>query len=459
VTVIQEALRLRQDKGLSQSECDRSIEHLTNTVLAGVLPPAPGCRAMVYRLFGIPNQEDKGSLAFIKGFWQMNRKLLSLILGLVAITGFLWLTRGNSPELIKVGLVASKTGGSALAGESIQRGLEIAIDEVNAAGGIKGKKLRLEVRDDEGNPSKGIAAVRQLIESEKVVAVFGGLHSPVSLAMMPVFQELQTPYIGTWAAATGITENDQKPNFMFRVSARDDFVDKFLVDHATNKIGATKPGIILENTPWGESNQVGLTKSLSERNIAPAGIERFNWGDTDMSPPLLRLRENGADCLIMIANAPEGAQVVRSLKKIQWEVPVVSHWGISGGRFSELAGEGADKVQFVQTYSFFGDQSVTGRRVIEAMKKKYGLSGPEDIASPVGTANAYDALHLLATALSQAQKPGGPELRNALENIKRYEGLIKTYEPPFSPTNHDALSSKDYILVSWKDGKIVPIKN
>jgi branched-chain amino acid transport system substrate-binding protein len=385
------------------------------------------------------------------------RTLLGLALALTlistAVPGF---TQAKPP--IVVALVAAMSGGSALSGEAIKRGLTVAIDEINAKGGLLGgRKVELVIRDEEGNPSKGVTAARDVIEREKAVAVFGGLHSPVGLAMLPVFHELRVPYMGTWAAATNITRNDRKPNFMFRVSANDDIVDHFLAKHVTESLGKKKPGVILENTPWGASNQEGLTKWFAKMHVQPAGIEKFNWNDPDMSPQLLRLRNGGADSIVMVANAPEGAQVVKSRAKIAWNVPTVSHWGISGGRFAELTGDLSESVVFVQTYSFFGKQNEVGERVIAALRTKYGIKGPEDILAPVGAANAYDAMHLVGLAIEKAGAADGTKIRDALENLGEYKGLIKTYQRPFTPEEHDALNENDYILVTWRQGKIVPV--
>ncbi len=381
---------------------------------------------------------------------------LLLVLTVVVATVVPGFTQAKPP--VVVALVAAMSGGSALSGEAIKRGLTVAIDEINAKGGVLGgRKLELVIRDEEGNPSKGVTAARDVIEREKAVAVFGGLHSPVGLAMMPVFHELKVPYVGTWAAATGITRNGRNPSFMFRVSANDDNVDHFLAKHVVDALGKKKPGVILENTPWGASNQEGLTKWFSKMNIQPAGIEKFNWNDPDMSPQLLRLKNGGADAIVMVANAPEGAQIVKSRVKIGWNVPTVSHWGISGGRFAELTGELSESVVFVQTYSFFGKQSEVGDRVITALKAKYAIKGPEDILAPVGTANAYDAMHLVALAIEKAGAADGAKVRDALENLGEYRGLIKTYKRPFTAEEHDALTERDYILVTWKGGKIVPV--
>ncbi|MFE4104782.1 ABC transporter substrate-binding protein [Almyronema epifaneia] len=365
-------------------------------------------------------------------------------------------------EPVKIGLVAALTGPSALSGEAITRGLTIAIEEVNRNGGVMGgRPLELVSRDDESTPAKGVAATRELIEQEQVAVIFGGLDSPVSLAILPVVHELQTPYMGVWAAATGITRNDFDPNYAFRVSANDNIVDRFLVKHVKENYEAvSKIGLLLINNPWGESNQTGFEEWAPEYDLEIVGIEKFNDAETDISPQLSRLQEAGAEALLLVANAAPAAQAMKSLARLSWEVPVVSHWGVSGGRFPELAGqEAADKVVFVQTYSFYGEQSAKGEQVLTSLKENFNLSGPSEILAPVGTANAYDALHLTALALETAASTEGPKLREAFFNLPTYEGLIKTYEQPFTSDNHDALNENDYILVKWQDNEIVPVES
>ena len=113
---------------------------------------------------------------------------------------------------------------------------------------------------------------------------------------------------------------------------------------------------------------------------------------------------------------------------------------------------------FLQTYSFFGKQNERGQAVLKALKDKYGVKGPEDVIAPVGTANAYDGLHLVALAIDQAGSTDGTKVRDALEGLKaEYKGLIKTYRRPFTTDQHDALTDDDYIMVVWKGGKIVPV--
>jgi branched-chain amino acid transport system substrate-binding protein len=302
-------------------------------------------------------------------------------------------------------------------------------------------------------------AARELVSKEKVVAMFGGIDTPVALACVPIVNREKVPYIAVWAAGTGITRNGADPNFVFRVSAVDVLVDVKLLDYANKKFGSKKPGLMLINNPWGASNEKGLVEADKTNGaVEIAGVEKFENNDVDMTPQLTRLKEKGADSIILVVNTPPGAQMMKSRERMGWKVPVVSHWGISGGRFPELAGPTAGDAHFVQTYSFFGKLNPTGERVLAALKKKYpAIKGPQDIFAPVGTANAYDAMHLLAKAIAQAGSTDGDKIREALENLNgKHEGLIKTYDKPFSKTEHDALGSGDYIMVRYDGDKIVP---
>jgi branched-chain amino acid transport system substrate-binding protein len=362
-------------------------------------------------------------------------------------------------EPIKVGLVAALSGGSAKSGEGITRGLTIAIDQINAAGGLLGgRKLELVRRDDESNPSKGQVAARELLDQEKVAVMFGGIDSPVALAIVPIANKEKVPFFSVWAAATPITRNGATPNFIFRVSAVDVLVDKALVQYARKTFNAKNLGLALVNNPWGESNDKGLHAAADEQGVKIAGVEKFEDRDVDMVPQLTRLRAANADTLILVGNAAPGAQVMKSLQRINWNVPIVSHWGISGGRFPELAGAWSQKVAFVQTYSFFGHLNPVGEEVLSELKAKYpDIKGPGDVLPPVGVANAYDAMHLVALAIKSAGSTDGDKMRQALEGIERYDGLIKTYVKPFTPGNHDALNENDYIMVRYSGEDIVPV--
>ncbi len=387
-----------------------------------------------------------------------NKRVMSICIAASALATALIPSVGFSQD-IKVGLVAALTGQSAQSGESIVRGLTIAIDEINAKGGVLGgKKFVLIKRDDESSPPKGVTAARELISSEKVAALFGGIDTPVSLAIVPIANQNKKPFLGVWAAGTNITKNGATPNFVFRVSAQDDLVDIALIEYAMKKYSSKKPGLILVNNPWGESNEKGLKAAAAAAGITLAGVEKLEQSDVDVTPQLGRLKNAGADTIILVANAAPGAQMMKSRERMGWTVPVVSHWGISGGRFDELVGPTAGDVHFIQTYSFFSAPTPVSEKVFGELSKRYGVKTPADVIAPVGTANAYDAMNLLALAIEKAKSTDGEAIRAALEQLESYQGLIKKYEKPFATAAHEALSPTDYVMVRYDGGKIVPVK-
>lgn len=385
------------------------------------------------------------------------RTFTSAILALACAN--LGVAAAQAAEPIKIGLITALSGQSALAGEAISRGMQVAIDEINAKGGLLGgRKLELVRRDDEANPAKGVTAARELIYKEKVAAIFGGLDTPVSMAIVPLVNQAKMPFMGPWAAGTPITRNGANPNYVFRVSAMDEQVDAGMVDYAQKTFKSAKFGLIMVNNPWGESNQKGIIAALTAKGLQPVGSEKFDDTAVDVVPQLSRLKAAGADTLLLVGNVGPSAQVVKSLDRMAWKVPVVSHWGPAGGRFTELAGPNAKEVHFVQTYSFFGKQSPVGEKVIAAMKAKYpDVKGPENITPAVGVANAYDAMQLTALAIAKAGSTDGDAIRQGFEQIGSYDGLIKSYKHPYTPTQHDALGAQDYIWAQFIDNRILPV--
>lgn len=383
----------------------------------------------------------------------------TFIAACAAVAANALLPLAHAAEPIRVGLVTALSGQSAQGGEAITRGLSVAIDDINAKGGLLGgRKLELVSRDDESNPAKGVIAARELIYKEKVAVVFGGLDTPVSMAIVPLMNQAKTPFMGPWAAGTGITRNGANPNYAFRVSAVDELVDKAMVQYAEKTFHSSKAGLILVNNPWGESNEKGLTAALAEKGMKPAGIEKFEGSDVDVVPQLTRLKAAGADTLYLVGNVGPAAQVVKSLDRMGWKVPVVSHWGPATGRFTELAGPSAKNVHFVQTYSFFGKQSAQGERLLTELKAKYpGIKGPDDIPAAIGVANSYDGMQLVAKAIAAKGSADREAIREGLENIDRYEGVIKTYVKPFNASNHDALNENDYVWAQFIDNRILPV--
>jgi branched-chain amino acid transport system substrate-binding protein len=373
----------------------------------------------------------------------------------------LWLTSctgGREAEpAMTIGLIAPLSGSLAAAGQAIQRGMLLALDEVNRSGGVLGRPLTLVVRDVDNDSQAGVAALQELVHQHGIVAVFTGTFSPVILAQLDALHALHLPLIIPLGSVTAITQNGRRPNYAFRVAMSDEYANEFLVRYALEVVGARRPGILADTTAWGDSNIEGLTKWLAQLGTAAAGIERFDQGETTMRYALSRLRAAGADCLIMVANAPEAAAIVRGMVVLGWKVPVISHSGTSVGRFVELAGiANAEGVLTLQTFSFFDALSPRAEAVLHAYHARFGTRRVEEVSVPIAVASSYDGVHLLVRAIRQAGSTEGPKLREALEHLDPYDGLIKRYAPAFTIQHHDALRAEDYLMAVWRDGRLVP---
>jgi branched-chain amino acid transport system substrate-binding protein len=336
--------------------------------------------------------------------------------------------------------------------------METAIREINQQGGLLGKKLAIRARDNEGMGARGIANMKYFAKLKNLVAVMGGLHSPVALSELPIIHKEKIVYLDPWAAATPIVDNGYQPNYVFRVSVRDEYAGSFLVKQALQD--CQRVALLLENTGWGRSNQKAMTLALADKKLAPAAVEWFNWGEEDMTPHLTRIENSGAEVILLVANAPEGIHVIKSMAQRSKRIPIISHWGITGGYFWEQANRELELVnlRFLQTFSFMTPRNKRTNELCRKYLEAYNVSSAHKIIAPVGTAHAYDLIHLLAEAIKQAGSLDRAAIRDALEQIESYQGLVKDYSPPFTPKSHDALDRNDFIMAKYDSrGTIVPL--
>ena len=369
---------------------------------------------------------------------------------------------GDAKPII-IGLDADMSSGSALAGESIRRGITLAIHEINSSGGVLGRPLELVIRDHRGNPARGVDNMEAFAQIENLVAVVGGLHTPVALAELPMVHQHRLLFLVPWAAGTPVVDNGYTPNFVFRVSVRDEYAVKFLIDQAVLK-GYRRPGLLLEQTAWGRSNKKGMKSALHAQGLAPVGLEWFHWGTEDMTNLIASLVSANADVIMLVANAPEGIKVVQAMAQlpVTQRLPIVSHWGITGGEFFAQTRDSLPVVDlvFLQTFSFFRPTFPKRARPIMAAYCDLfqDCQSEKSIFAPAGTAHAYDLIQLLKLAIEKAGTINRVAVRQALEHLDTHSGLIRDYQPPFTPENHDALRETDFHLAAYnKDGHIVPI--
>jgi branched-chain amino acid transport system substrate-binding protein len=355
---------------------------------------------------------------------------------------------------IKIGLSAAFSGPNASAGEATQRGADLAIEDINAAGGVLGRPLALIIRDNEHKLDRGVAQTRELIEREGCIAMLGSQGSFIGLAVIDTIQELKVPWFGLSVGGVKIIENGRNPNYMFRVATNDREVAKFLVNYATDKLGAKKLAILNEDTGWGVPAIDDLQAALKAKNMAPVAVDKMKVGDADFTPQMLRAKNAEADTILSYSNAVEMANALKAGNKLGYKPRVVSVWGLANKNFPSLAGSLGDGVMVMQTFTFVQNTRPKAQALFKRFSEKYNVKDPTEIPFPSFTGNAYDATHMIALALKQAGSTDGEKLHGALESLGTYDGLIKTYSHPFSPEWHEALGPDDYQMTVWRGPRL-----
>lgn len=366
-------------------------------------------------------------------------------------------------EPVYIGLDAEFGHVTSTSAQAVQHGIQIAIDEVNQSGGVLGgRPLKLVIKDNRSITAIGVDNLEELAQMKDLVAVFGGKFSPIYVECIPVAQKLEIPLMDPWGSADQITDHHLSPSYMFRLSLKDSWAAPAFVKFAKKQYGATRLGVLLPNTAWGRSNQAAIEKAAADMGAKLVGQSWYNWGAPSHLTQYQELRAAGAQALILVANENEGATLVKEVAQLPKaeRLPIVSHWGVTGGDFVRMTGDALQQVDFsvIQTYSFIGASSPVAKRVIAAMKNAYGVKAADEIRSPVGVAQAYDLTHLLALAIAKAGSTDRRKIRDALEQLPSYKGLIRQYTKPFTPARHDALFEENLFFARYTaDDKLIPM--
>lgn len=346
--------------------------------------------------------------------------------------------------------------------QAIELGVRIAVDQINAAGGVLGgRPLHIVTKDHRSIPARGIRNIAEFVAVPDLVAVFGGRFSPVVIEQLPALKAAQIPFLAVWSAADVIVDNGSQPNYAFRLSLRDSLAMPFMMAEAQRR-GLDRVGLLLTNTAWGRSN-LAAVESYATSNAAPrvVGTAWYNWQERSLVDKYNKLQQAGAQAILLVANDDEAAILIKEIAVLPAarRVPVLSHWGVTGGRLFNEAGAALQDVDFsvVQTFSFFNARPAQLTRFL-ATAAKFGIRRIEDIESPVGVAHAYDMTHILAKAIQMADSTDRAAIRDALEQVKAHDGLVKHYAPPFTATRHEALGTSELLMARYReDGVIVPI--
>ena len=395
------------------------------------------------------------------------KRILTGIFAFV-LAGLLPAAATMADHTVKIGWIGPLSGWGTFGGTAIMRGSSLAIDHINAAGGVNGHKLELVTRDSAAKPEQAITVARELIDREKVYAMIGKFDSSSAKALNPVIHEGGVPMMLSIAAATKNIEYNRDPNFMFRTSGADHFIAQFLVDFAMKEFGAKKIAIGFEDTGYGFGGRDDITKALKAKGMEPVAKVKFSRPDTDMTAQALIVKRSGADTIILYSIAKADAMMIRSLNKVGAKTTVICAWAASSPALPEFAGPLANGITVMQTFSFLDPElDSLGKKALADFMKKHDVPEPSKIVTPAFTAHAYDGMLLLGAAMNKAGlsfksddlAADRRKIRDALENgLGPVQGLIKTYNPAFTKDNHDSVGPSDYIMTVWQNGKLIPYK-
>ncbi|MDO9358271.1 MAG: ABC transporter substrate-binding protein [Polaromonas sp.] len=375
----------------------------------------------------------------------------------LAVAGLIAVSAGAfAADPIKIGVDGPFTGGSSSMGVSMRDGVRLATDEINKAGGVMGRQIQLVERDDEAKNERGVQIAQEFINKEKVVAVVGYINTGVALASQRFFQEAKIPVLNNVATGSIITKQFEKEpdNYVFRNAAHDSIQAPMIVEEAVGRRGYKKVAILADSTNYGQLGREDLEKALKAKGVTPVAVEKFNIKDVDMTAQLLKAKEAGAEAILTYGIGPELAQIANGMTKLGWKVPMVGSWTLAMANFIDNAGPGGDGARMPQT--FIQEPTTPKRKAFIDNFVKTFKPKNNRMDSPVSAAQGYDSIYLLAAAIKQANSTEGQKIKAALEDLQApVEGVVTTYNKPFSKTDHDAITANIPVFGEVKAGRVV----
>jgi len=356
-------------------------------------------------------------------------------------------------EPIKVGGMFALSGSYAQVGIGQKNTGLYVIDEVNAGGGIKGRKINFIQADTEGDPTKALVAAKRLIEQEKVSVIIGPVRTDEGMAIKPYIDSAKVPTV--MHCASDIIVDTPPAYWVFKTPPRSSHVVQRLFIYMKAH-GLKNLGFLYAQTGFGKDALRLVQKFAPEYGINIVGIESFGDGDVDMKPQLLNLRGKDPQAILIWTVGPSGSIVAKNMRELDYRVPQFQGHGSATLDFIKIAGPAAEGTMIVAQKILIGDDLPDSdpqkRPIIKFLHdytKKYAVPG-------VMESCGADASHIVVEALKKAgDNPAA--IRDAIENTRGFIGLNGTYN--MSPSDHNGLSYKDLVLIKVQGGRYRLVKD
>lgn len=353
-------------------------------------------------------------------------------------------TGGTDADVIKIGAMGPLTGDLSIYGTAVDNGIKLAVEEINAAGGILGKQVECTFLDEKGDSTEAVNAYNRLVQNEKVVAIIGDVTSTPSIAVAQASVQDGIPVVtatGTDASITQAGEN------VFRVCFTDPYQGEVMASYAVNKLNAKKAAIL-----YNASNDysIGLTKSFEEEaakdNLQIVAKESYNKGDVDFKTQLTKIAASGADVLFLPEYYEEVAQIIPQAKAAGIEMTMLGADGWDG-----VKDKVQDKAQLEGALFCCGYSPESTDENLQAFIQKYKDKYGEE---PKGfAAQGYDAMYLLKAAM---EKAGSTEKTAVVAALKDIDFTGVTGKIVFDE-NRDPI--KGVVVNTFKDGEVKFVEN
>ena len=349
---------------------------------------------------------------------------------------------GGAAAVIKVGEFASLTGKEATFGQSSHKGTLLAIEELNAAGGVLGRKFELITEDTQSKQGESASVVRKLVSRDKVVAILGEVASGRSLEAAPICQNAKVPMISPSSTNPKVTEVG---DYVFRVCFIDPFQGTVMALFAKNTLKAKSVAVL---TDAGAPYSVGLSSFFKEKFVADGGKivieQKFSSGDKDFKAQLTAIKAANPEAIFAPCYYTEAGLIVQQARQLGINLPVFGGDGWEAPELLTIGGKAMDGTYYSTHYSP-EDKAEMVRTFVKKFQARWNNEVPDAMA-----ALGYDSALVLADAIKRAGGTDGPKLRDAIAATKEFVGVT-------GKTTLDAgrNATKPAVIIEVKEGKFV----